>query len=173
MVADPCLGHLACRNATSQAMNLISQQKMVSRPQPSGIRSNKAVTKIFFFFIIIFRQSLGTFLTALISIQALSISCSCFLTDGSGTDLPFWVCQSPINSISDLSNSKQVLLCSLSLNSSEREQNVSLQCHMQLFYLVHFLNVCYIQVNLGLVTSTILTSPKFNINSPYLHHEGT
>lgn len=31
----------------------------------------------------------------------------------------------------------------------------------------------YIQVNLGLMTSTILTSPKFNTNSPCLHHEGT
>lgn len=45
---------------------------------------------------------------------------------------------------------------------------------MQLFYLVHFLNVCaYILVILGLVTSIIFTSPKFNTNSLYLHHEGT
>lgn len=80
----------------------------------------------------------------------------------------------PISSISDLSNSKQVLLHSLSINSAEREQNVSLKCHMQLLYLVHFLNVCaYTQVNLGPMTSTILTSPKFNTNSLSLPHEGT
>lgn len=44
---------------------------------------------------------------------------------------------------------------------------------MQLLHLVHFLNACaYFQVHLGLMTRAILTSPKFSINSSYLHDIG-
>lgn len=105
------------------------------------------------------------------SVQALSISCSYCPTDSSGTDLPFCVCQCPINSIWELSNSKQILLHVVCIKSSETEQKVPLKYHMQLLHLVHFLNGCaYFQVHLGLMTRVIMTN---STNSSYLHDTDT
>lgn len=147
---------------------------MVSRPEPTRIRSKKAVRGFFpFFFLVrIFPQGLRTILTALMRVQALSISCSYCLTDGSRTDLPFCVCQCPINSIWEPSNSKQILLHILCIKSSETEQKVLLKCHIQLLHLVHFL-IAYFHVLLGLMTRAMRTSPKFSTNSSYLHGIGT
>lgn len=100
------------------------------------------------------------------SVQALSISCSYCLTDGSGTDLPFCVCQCPINSIWEPSNSKQILLHIVYIKSSETEQDIPLKCHMQALHLVSFLNGCpYFQVHLGFMKRAILTN---STNSSYL-----
>lgn len=81
---------------------------MVRRQQPTGISSKKAVIScgVFSFFIPVFMENLGTFLTDLISIHLLFL-----LSYSSGIDLPFCVCQSPINSISDLSR----FCCAVSL----------------------------------------------------------
>lgn len=70
----------AHRNATSQTVVLVSSQKVLSRTQPTGIQIKKAVLCFFFFSARIFPQCLVTILTALMGVQALSISCSYCLT---------------------------------------------------------------------------------------------
>lgn len=153
----------ARRNATTQAVTLIYQQKMVGRPQPTGIRSKKAAI---FFLNQIFSTGPWDFSHSSDECPALSISCSCCLTDDSGIDLPFCVSQCPVNSISDLSNSKQILLHILSIKSSETEQNVSLKCHMQMLYLVHFLNgwMC-------LLSSSFRADDKCHTDKPKVFHK--
>lgn len=78
--------------------SLLSKRWSEDNSQQESAARKQLYVCCFFFFIPIFTENFGTFLTDLISIHLLFL-----LSYSSGIDLPFCVCQSPVNSISDLS----------------------------------------------------------------------